>query len=391
MKEEGFETLRSLVVIAVLLGSAFTVAAMMTPEDECCKSEFKPLEVQKLRISGPVMVVVENEVTWELEISVKNNLEPADDEMEPENDEPLVFYSTRADGEACCAPVYINQNTIVDVVVKDTLPVDFNLVDFLPTQGHVVLDNDENGGTLLTWNVGNLEPKAMAKLELTVITANEGFSIPGNYILNDGATACGMLYSTQEVLSDGPTKPIFVTVTDGYPLEAPVADAGIEQMAFEGDPVYLDGSGSYDKDGMIVEYLWYIGEDRIGWSMTLLTYLPVGEHIVTLLVKDNDQLRDSDEVTVTIYEGDAEVEGAVLTGVVIDATTRRGFDPYIVLTSRDYQISTWTDFEGNYRIIGIPTGHYDVYCEAPGYLDFYGEVDIRENAEVEYTIGMIRE
>jgi hypothetical protein len=380
------------VVIAVLLGSAFTVAAMMT-SDECCNSEFKPLEVQKARISGPAVVVVENPATWELEITVSNNLAPAneDREVEPENDEPLVFYSTRADGEVCCDPKHTDQNTIDDVVVKDTLPAEFELIDFSTTQGRVDLDRDEKHGTLLTWNVGDLEPQTKATFKLLVATAKRGFSLPGNYILNDGATATGLLYSTQEVLSDGPTKSIFVTVTDGYPMETPVAEAGIEQMAFDGNPVYLDGSGSYDRDGMIVEYIWYIGDDRIGWSMTVLTYLPVGVHTVTLVVKDNDQLRDSDEVTVTIYEGDAEVEGAVLTGVVRDATTRRGFDPYIVLTSREYQISTWTDFEGNYRIIGIPAGHYDVYCEAPDYQDFFGEVDIRENAEVEYIIDMIRE
>ena len=36
----------------------------------------------------------------------------------------------------------------------------------------------------------------------------------------------------------------------------PVADAGPDQHRPEDQPVYLDGSGSYDPDGTIVSYRW---------------------------------------------------------------------------------------------------------------------------------------
>lgn len=395
MKEEGIETLKSILVLALFLGVAFTVVAMMPSNDVCC-DEFKPLEVDKVKVTGPTVLVIENQATWELEIKVTNNLEPlVKDVIEPEiNDDkekPITYYSTRADGECCNQDVDgINQNTITDVIVKDTLPSEFKLIGFSPTQGDVETQFNENGATSLVWNVGNLVPQSKAILTLEVTIANGVFSKPGSYVINSGATASGYLPSTQEILTDGPTRSILITVTDGTPNEAPFAEAGINQMAFEGKPVYLDGSGSFDPDGTIVYYAWYLGEEEIGSGRTLMTYLPVGVHTVTLEVEDNRLATGTDEVTVTVYEKNAQVSGAVIEGVVRDATTYHGFDPYIQLTSENYAISTWTDMGGSYKIIGIPEGHYEVYCKAEGYRDFYGQVYIPENIEVDYDIDMIR-
>lgn len=400
IKEEGIETIKSLIILAAFLGTAFTVAALVPSEEVCC-DDLRPLEVQKNRISGPVIVVIDNPATWQLDILVINNLDPVvedpvneevNNDVDEEPNLPVYCFSTRGSGEdRALHTIMISPNTITDVVVKDTLPAEFELFEFTPTQGDVSINIGEKGATLLTWNVGNLEPKARATLTLSVRIANGGFSKPGSYIINSGATVSGFLHSTQEILTDGPTNPIFVTVTDGDPNEAPVADAGIDQMAFEGNPVYLDGSGSYDPDGTIVRYTWYLDGERIGSSRSVLSYLlPVGVHTITLVVEDNRRFTDTDEVTVTVYEEDAEVSGGVMTGVVRDATTSVGFDPYIQLTNENYAISTWTDFEGNYRIIGIPEGHYEVFCMAEGYQDFYGEVYIPENGEAHYDIDMFR-
>jgi hypothetical protein len=378
--------------MALFLATAFTVAAMM-PSDEVCCDELKPLEVQKHKVSGPAAVVIENPAIWRLEITVINNLEPVvvDNEIEQEPENELVFYATRGEGEPCCeSRQSIGQSTITGVFVKDTLPGEFELVEFVPSRGVASIESDEQGATLLTWNVGNLEPKAKATLELSLRTTNGGFSKPGNYLINSGATASGFLYSTQEILTDGPTRSIFVSVTDGDPNELPIADAGINQMAFEDNPVYLDGSGSYDPDGSVVKYEWFMGEERIGNSKTFMTYLPVGVHTVMLRVEDNRRSTDTEEVTVTIYKEGAKVPGGVMIGIVRDATTYRGFDPYIVVSNENYAISTWTDMGGNYRIIGIPEGHYEVSCQSEGYRDHYGIVDIPENGEVQYDIDMFR-
>lgn len=385
--------MKSLVILAIFLGSAFTVAAMMPADEPCCEED-KLLEVHKTKISGPAVIVIESPATWELEITVINNLDPVAEDVIDERDnenrkDPPLSSTTRSDGEVRKDIRYINPNTITNVVVKDSLPLDFELLQFKPSLGDVNVEVNREG-TQLTWKVGYLKPQGKATLSLVVGTSKEGILKAGTYVLNSGATAGGLLHSTQERVTDGPTKSIFVTVTDGIPLEYPIAEAGIAQMTFEGNPAYLDGSGSYDPDGSIVKYTWYAGEKCIGRTQVLMTYLPIGFHVITLVVEDNHKLTAKDDVTVTVYETDVEVEGGVMMGAVRDAATRRGFDPYIVISNGDFQLSTWTDMGGNYRLIGLPGGNYKVSCETEGYHDFSGEVYIPENGEVTYDIYMER-
>jgi hypothetical protein len=263
-------------------------------------------------------------------------------------------------------------------------------MEWHPDRGDVEIVEHANGDIVINWNIGNLEPKGRANLVLDVCAANGGFTRPGTYLLNSGASVSGLWTATGEIVSDGPTDPIRITVTNGDPRFPPVAEAGITQMAFEGNPIYLDGSDSYDTDGSVIKYSWYLGDEKVGSSMTVLTYFEVGEHEVTLEVEDNHGLTGTDTVKIIIYKDGSRVPGGVMYGIVRDATTRRGFDPYIVVSNDDYSISTWTDMGGRYRIIGLPAGNYEVTCQTEGYRDFYGEVTIRENAEVDYTIGMIR-
>jgi hypothetical protein len=383
-----------MVILAVFLGVAFAVSAVL-PAEVVTQEEFKSLEVTKEKISGPAVIVINNEALWELQITVTNNLEsvPVDveDDVDDLPDTPILFVpstTTRSDGEAKGVS-FVDDNTITNIEVFDVLPFEFTLFDYVMTQGDVTIETDEDGSTLILWKVGNLAPKAHATLDITVVVS--GFSKPGTYLLNGGATVSGTLHSTSEVLTDGPTKSILVTVTDGTPNEAPIAEAGVDQMAFEDYPIYLEGSGSYDSDGTIVRYTWYMGDERVGSSKSVLTYyFPVGEHEVTLFVEDNRGAVDSDTVTITIYKEDAKIPGGVMYGTVRDATTRQGFDPYIQVWNENYAISTWTDMGGNYRIIGIPAGHYQTYCESKGYSDFYGEVTVTENGEILYDIDMIR-
>jgi hypothetical protein len=395
LKEEGSETINSMVILAVFLGVAFAVSAVLPAQEVCCE-EFKPLEVNKTRISGPAVVVVGNQALWDLQITVTNNLdtnfedvEVVEDELEDE--EPNFYYpslSTRSEGEAHAVEL-LDPSTITDVVVTDSLPAEFTLLDYSPSQGNVVITSDNSGSTVITWSVGNLAPLAVATLDLAVIV--EEFKEPGTYILNSGASVTGVLYSSNEILRDGPTKSILVTVTDGTPNESPIAEAGVNQMTFDGNPIYLDGSGSFDPDGMVEKYTWFLGEEHVGSSKSVLTYhFSVGVHEVTLVVEDNRGAVDSDTVSITIYEENARVPGGVMYGIVRDATTRRGFDPYIQVWNDDYSISTWTDMGGNYKIIGLPAGEYQTYCEADGYQDFFGEITITEDSEILYNFDMIR-
>ena len=392
LKEEGSETINSMAILAVFLGVAFAVSAVL-PASGVISDDFKPLEVNKIRISGPAVVVVGNQALWDLQITAINNLDTnfEDVEDELEDEEPNFYYpsmSTRSDGEAGDIEI-LDPSTITDVVVSDKLPAQFTLLEYIPSQGNVVISSDDSGSTVITWSIGNLAPQAVATLDLAVIV--EEFKEPGTYILNSGASVTGVLYSNNEILIDGPTKSILVTVTDGTPNDSPIAEAGVDQMAFDGNPIYLDGSGSFDPDGMVTKYTWFLGEEHVGSSKSVLSYhFSEGVYEVTLIVEDNRGAVDSDTVTITIYNENAVMPGGAMYGIVRDATTRQGFDPYIQVWNDDFAISTWTDMGGNYRIIGIPPGEYQTYCEAEGYQDFFGEITITGASEVLYDFDMIR-
>ncbi len=95
---------------------------------------------------------------------------------------------------------------------------------------------------------------------------------------------------------------VTITVVDAG---MPVADAGDNQSVSvqeENLPVLisLDGSGSYDPDGSIVEYSWadYTGE--IATAPNTQVMLNPGRHVFTLTITDDDGKTDSDEVVVEV-------------------------------------------------------------------------------------------
>ena len=85
----------------------------------------------------------------------------------------------------------------------------------------------------------------------------------------------------------------------------PVSNAGEDQKVSSEDDgsavVLLDGSGSFDPDGTVVEWSW---KDRtgntIGESAKLKVKLPKGTHHFELTVKDNDGATTTDSTTVVV-------------------------------------------------------------------------------------------
>jgi len=89
--------------------------------------------------------------------------------------------------------------------------------------------------------------------------------------------------------------------------EPPVADAGPDQNVTDGDDngsetVTLNGSGSHDPDGQIVNYRWTEGSTLLAQSAnpSASVTLSVGTHAITLEVTDNTDLSDTDDVSVTV-------------------------------------------------------------------------------------------
>ncbi len=96
-----------------------------------------------------------------------------------------------------------------------------------------------------------------------------------------------------------------VTITVDSVNDPPIANAGPDQTVPDSDKngvemVTLDGSDSSD-DGTL-SYVWTEGGTEIGLGVKPIIQFSVGSHIVTLTVTDNDDVPDSDDVTITVSE-----------------------------------------------------------------------------------------
>ncbi len=107
---------------------------------------------------------------------------------------------------------------------------------------------------------------------------------------------------------DRPTIVIPVSATVANLNQPPVANAGPDQTVTDVDndgfaSVTLDGSASFDPDGTIISYQWREGNVNLTGSIaspTAVVSLAVGEHIITLRVRDNNNVITQDNVTVTV-------------------------------------------------------------------------------------------
>jgi len=86
----------------------------------------------------------------------------------------------------------------------------------------------------------------------------------------------------------------------------PVADANGPYEVTAGDTIHLDGSGSYDPDGTIVNWEWDIDNDGTydtSGEIISHTYLTPGTYTVLLRVTDEYGSTDTDTTTVTVKPG----------------------------------------------------------------------------------------
>ena len=90
------------------------------------------------------------------------------------------------------------------------------------------------------------------------------------------------------------------------PNQPPVANAGADQAVVDVDDndselITVDGSLSFDPDGVIVSYAWLEGETLLGTSPVLTTALSTtGDHTLVLTVTDDGGITRGDAVTVRV-------------------------------------------------------------------------------------------
>lgn len=202
------------------------------------------------------------------------------------------------------------------------------------------------------YKLGNTPPVAVAKPsyqevfvgETTWLFGNESFD-PDGYIVNHSWRVQGPSYSILlygEIVSFAPPQEgsciAYLTVRDNGSLEdsdqayiqvlplqpdqPPVADAGDNMVAFMWEPVTFDGSGSYDPDGFIVDYLWDFADGSTASGVIVNhTYLDLGTYHVTLTVVDDDGLTDTDAIVVVVLDPRPDSPNllrATLTGVDLE-------------------------------------------------------------------------
>ncbi|OQX27913.1 MAG: hypothetical protein BWK80_03005 [Desulfobacteraceae bacterium IS3] len=133
------------------------------------------------------------------------------------------------------------------------------------------------------------------------------FTAP-NFDLNSGALTFRLTVSDNGGLRDTDRVAINITFTN----LTPSADAGADQTVREGTTVLLEALKSYDPDGSIVSYQW---RQSSGAGVTLSAATEARVNFVTpptdsrgatlifeLTVTDNGGLKDTDEISLRIYD-----------------------------------------------------------------------------------------
>ncbi len=99
----------------------------------------------------------------------------------------------------------------------------------------------------------------------------------------------------------------------------PVADAGFDRKGVVNHPLLLDGSRSYDPDGHIVTFTWNFDDGFFGAGRTPNhVYSHSGTYQVTLIVKDNNGVEDTDTILVTVEETRPDLKVSEITIVPED-------------------------------------------------------------------------
>jgi PKD repeat protein len=138
----------------------------------------------------------------------------------------------------------------------------------------------------------------------------------GNYWACFDETSEGAIDTDSDGIIDNPYDITGGNNQDLYPLSnplfniaLPIAEANGPYNAEINQTINFDATGSYDPDGIIVNYLWNLGNGKtISTNIKNIyyTYTSPGEYTITLTVTDSHGLTKTDTTTTTIIESSDE-------------------------------------------------------------------------------------
>ena len=180
-------------------------------------------------------------------------------------------------------------------------------------------DGDAQNGSEIRWYRNGLEQASLLNQSVVPATATAKREVWYYRVRPKDGTD----YGTAEVSS-----PVFIGNTP------PVANAGANQRIIPTQRVMrvmLDGSGSRDADGDVLDYTWSEGNVDLGRGVRTTVELPVGPHTLTLTVRDGEDFT-TDEVLIDIPDPKPTATApadftvppgrVVLTGSAVDSLSR---------------------------------------------------------------------
>jgi len=185
--------------------------------------------------------------------------------------------------------------------------------------------------------------------EVIHFNASASFDPDGSIVsyfwsFGDGTNATGMLvdhaytnigtYTVTLTVTDDDGATGTATATKTVLNRSPVAEfTESTTLAYTGEVIYFNASGSYDSDGSIVSYFWTFGDGSTASGVTVShAYSENGVYTVTLTVTDNEGAVGTKTATKTILNRPpiaafTESATTVLTGEVIHFNASASYDP----------------------------------------------------------------